>query len=492
MSNTISLHDSPPDKRIFCNRTLNLRQVRAIGYDMDYTLIHYRTEIWEGHAYSFAQARLLARGWPVQDLCFAPELMIRGLIIDTQLGHILKVNSFGYVKQAYHGTSPMTLEAQRLTYARVVISLSDSRFVFLNTLFSLSEACLYAQLVDLLDAGQLPGGIGYQDLYREVRNSISEAHVEGSLKAQILAAPERFVVLDPEVPQALLDQYHAGKKMLLITNSGWSYTRPIMDYAFGRFMPKGMKWQDLFHVVIVAANKPNFFAGRAAMFEVVSDDGLLRPVPSHGPGSLKEGVIYQGGDATWVEGALGLEGDQILYVGDHLYGDVNVSKQLLRWRTALVVRDIEVDLAANKGFAAQQRELGMLMEKKEALEVQLSALRLSAQRHKFGYGPPEPQPEMPDLPKEMGRVRQAMMRLDRTIKPLAEAASQLGNAAWGPLMRAGNDKSHLARQVERYADIYMSRVGNFTSVTPFGYLRSMRGSLPHDLTIGPSVESPNA
>jgi 5'-nucleotidase len=487
MSHDISLHASPPDRRIFCNRTLNLRQVRAVGYDMDYTLIHYRTEIWEGHAYSFAKARLAARGWPVKDLTFAPELMIRGLIIDTQLGHVLKVNSFGYVKQAYHGTRPMPLEAQRATYARTVISLSDQRFVFLNTLFSLSEACLYAQLVELLDAGALPGGIGYQDLYREVRMGISEAHVEGSLKAQILAEPERFVDLDPLVPLALLDQHHAGKKMLLITNSGWSYTRPIMDYAFNRFMPKGKTWQDLFDIVIVAAHKPHFFTGRAPLFEVVSDDGLLRPVMNTGPGCLRKNVVYQGGDASWVESALGLEGDQILYVGDHLFGDVNVSKQLLRWRTALVVRDIEVDLAAIKSFASCQIKLAELMEKKQALEVQLSTLRLQMQRHKFGYG--EPMPADPHLPKEVNRVRQAMMRLDSTIKPLAEAASQLGNAAWGPLMRAGNDKSHLARQVERYADIYMSRVSNFLSITPFGYMRSMRGSLPHDLTVGPSVEA---
>ncbi|MEF8865101.1 MAG: 5'-nucleotidase domain-containing protein, partial [Salinibacter sp.] len=26
---------------LFCNRTLNLRGIQAIGYDMDYTLIHY-------------------------------------------------------------------------------------------------------------------------------------------------------------------------------------------------------------------------------------------------------------------------------------------------------------------------------------------------------------------------------------------------------------------------------------------------------------------
>ena len=47
-------------------------------------------------------------------------------------------------------------------------------------------------------------------------------------------------------------------------------------------------------------------------------------------------------------------------------------------------------------------------------------------------------------------------------------------------MRAGNDKSHLARQVERYADIYLSRVSNFLYHTPFFYMRSPRGTLPHD------------
>ncbi len=47
-------------------------------------------------------------------------------------------------------------------------------------------------------------------------------------------------------------------------------------------------------------------------------------------------------------------------------------------------------------------------------------------------------------------------------------------------MRAGNDKSLLTRQVERSADIYTSRVSNFLLRTPFAFLRSPRGSMPHD------------
>jgi len=70
--------------------------------------------------------------------------------------------------------------------------------------------------------------------------------------------------------------------------------------------------------------------------------------------------------------------------------------------------------------------------------------------------------------------------MDAEIAPLARASTELTNSRWGLLTRAGNDKSHLARQVERYADVYTSRVSNFLHATPYVYLRSPRGSLPHD------------
>ena len=55
---------------LFCNRTLNLRGIQAIGYDMDYTLIHYHMRKWEKRAYTFIRAGLQAKGWPVDDLQF--------------------------------------------------------------------------------------------------------------------------------------------------------------------------------------------------------------------------------------------------------------------------------------------------------------------------------------------------------------------------------------------------------------------------------------
>lgn len=44
--------------------------------------------------------------------------------------------------------------------------------------------------------------------------------------------------------------------------------------------------------------------------------------------------------------------------------------------------------------------------------------------------------------------------------------------SWGYLSRAGlNDKSQLNRQIEKYADIYTSRVSNFLRYTPYSYFR---------------------
>jgi 5'-nucleotidase len=125
---------------------------------------------------------------------------------------------------------------------------------------------------------------------------------------------------------------------------------------------------------------------------------------------------------------------------------------------------------------AQLREL---MAQKIALDARLAQLRLARQRLQLGYGPRKG-PSHEELESAIRGVSQENQELDARIAPLARAFGELGNSTWGPLMRAGNDKSLFARQVERYADVYTSRVSNFLAQTPFAYLRAARGSLPHD------------
>ncbi|MBD3166402.1 HAD family hydrolase, partial [bacterium] len=215
----------PPGRGIFTNRTLNLRSIKAIGYDMDYTLIHYNVRRWEQVAYEHLQRKLKELGWPVGALQYDPDLIIRGLVVDREKGNLVKANRFGYVKHAYHGTRELSFSEVRNLYARIVVDPQESRWRLLTTLFNLSEACMYAQLVDLLDQKLLPGVMGYGDLQDIVRRNLDEAHAEGLLKEDITADPDTYIDFDPETVPALLDQKHAGNTLILITNSDWAYTR---------------------------------------------------------------------------------------------------------------------------------------------------------------------------------------------------------------------------------------------------------------------------
>lgn len=446
---------------------------------MDYTLIHYHSAVWERAAYEHCKQVFLDKGWPIAGLEFDPLLVSRGLIIDTELGNLIKANRFGFVKRAMHGTRLLEFEEQRNVYARTIVDLNDDRWLFLNTLFSLSEGCIYQQLVDLVDQRVIPGVLGYEDLYRQVRSALDRLHADGKLKGEILNTSDRYVMHDPEVATTLLDQKYAGKKLLLITNSEWSYTSAMMKAAFDPFLPEGMVWRDLFDVVIVGARKPDFFTTRSPLFEVVNEDGLLKPTIS----GLREKTVFLGGSAGQVEQFLGVSGYEILYVGDHMFGDVHVTKDVLRWRTALILRELEDEIRALDAFWATERRLGALMSQKEELEAEACAIRLALQRHRNHYAPSKVEPaEVGALTHRLTEIRGRTETLDAEIAPMARAASELFNPNWGPLMRAGNDKSHLARQMESYADIYTSRVSNLLYATPYAFLRSPRGSLPHDPT----------
>ena len=166
-----------------------------------------------------------------------------------------------------------------------------------------------------------------------------------------------------------------GKKLVVITNSEWHYTQAMMRFAFDRYVPKGQDWRSLFDLVIVGARKPSFFTERMPAFEVLDEEGRLFPAS----GKLQPGKAYLGGNARLLESSLGIPGEQFLYIGDHIFADVNVSKSVNRWRTGLVLRDLERELDAQAADArrawlkqslnAELRDSGLLIAR-----VDLAAL----------------------------------------------------------------------------------------------------------------------
>ncbi|KAL4430736.1 hypothetical protein ABPG75_005992 [Micractinium tetrahymenae] len=484
---------SQPQRALFTNRTLNLRSIQAIGYDMDYTLVHYDVEQWEGKAYAYGLQTLREMGVPVEGLRFDRSLVIRGLIMDTELGNLVKADRFGFVKRAMHGTRMMSPAEVREQYGRELVNLrNESRFVFLNTLFSISEAVLYMQMVDRLDADAIPAqvcGNSYAALHKVVAKALFRAHVEGKLKAEIIQDPARYVTRDPEMAQTLLDQRQAGKQLILITNSDYHYTHHIMSYAYDCFLPQGQTWRDLFDMVIVNARKPDFFVHSMSLYEVVTEDGLMRPSYS-----LKRGGVYCGGSAPLVEKALGVTGDSILYVGDHIYTDAALAKMKLNWRTALVLAELELEIEALAQGRQHRKQLKELLNKKDMVGDVFNQLRLARQRAlsmdvgmvrgaagAAALGPLASMDDEQEVNDTLGQLLMVMQILDDEIGPMIAADGMHFNRRWGYMTRAGvNDKSQLMRQIEKYADIFTSRVSNFLRYTPFEYFRSPAQLLVHD------------
>ena len=52
-------------------------------------------DAWEGRAYQYGVEALRAMGLPVDGLKFDSSLVIRGLILDKELGNTVKVDRFG-------------------------------------------------------------------------------------------------------------------------------------------------------------------------------------------------------------------------------------------------------------------------------------------------------------------------------------------------------------------------------------------------------------
>jgi 5'-nucleotidase len=95
------------------------------------------------------------------------------------------------------------------------------------------------QLVQRMDQGLVPDNLGvstYQGLWACVQKAMFQTHVESSLKQEIIQEPEKYVQLDSDLPAALLDMLESGKKLMLITNSDWKYTKSLMAFAYDRYV----------------------------------------------------------------------------------------------------------------------------------------------------------------------------------------------------------------------------------------------------------------
>jgi hypothetical protein len=104
--------------------------------------------------------------------------------------------------------------------------------------------------------------------------------------------------------------------------------------------------------------------------------------PSEAPAILQtHGKVFQGGNAHILHTLLQVPtGDNLLYVGDHIFADVLRSKRSLGWRTCLIVPELEKEVQVYHSLSAQREELSALKRRQFELETSIDALYVKQQR----------------------------------------------------------------------------------------------------------------
>ncbi|XP_070780330.1 5'-nucleotidase, cytosolic II, like 1 [Enoplosus armatus] len=443
------------DQKVFVNRSLTLENIKCYGFDMDYTMAIYKSPDYESLGFELIRDRMVSVGYPHELLRYTydPSFPTRGLVIDTTYGNLLKVDSNGNILICSHGFCFLKGEDIHNYYPNKFIQRDDTdRFYILNTLFNLSETYLYTCLVDFftrctrytnLLKGYQHGDLfmSYRSMFQDVRDAMDFIHDTGILKERTIKNLEKYVVKDPNLP-VLLTRIKVVAKVFLATNSDYSYTEAIMKYLLESNAKSGspkQSWRSFFDLVVVDTRKPLFFAEGTVLRQVDTDTGKLR-IGTY-TGDLQHGTVYSGGSSDVVCDLLDVKGKDILYVGDHIFGDILKSKKRQGWKTFLVVPELTKELQV-------WEEKKNLFEELKRLDIFLAELY----KHLDSGSQ-----ECPDITTIQTRMKVLTYRMDMSYGQM------------GSLLRSGSRQTLFASQLMRYADLYSSTCINLLHY-PFNYL----------------------
>lgn len=487
---------------IFCNRELRMEGIHAVGFDMDYTLAQYRQPAFDQLAFDGAKEKLVqTMGYPEEVLDFEYDhtMWTRGLIIDTQRGNFLKIDRHKYVRVSYHGFERMSPATRKTLYSRTfnkVLSFSEKHFVNMDTLFQFVDAHLFALLIDLKDNAEYDvlDFKTYEEIYRDIRECVDLCHRDGVIKDEVAVNPDKYLVLDPGLLPMLRRFRDEGIKVFLLTNSYWEYTVTVMNYLYhGRRVDddhqKENEWLELFDLVVVGSCKPAYMLDPYLnLFRVNTKDGSLLNTdgayeiealnPNGAEKFLEIGKVFQGGNWLHLHKMLDIEaGEEILYVGDHLYSDVLRSKRTLGWRSAFIMPELEDEMRVFANNVHVARNINALRKLREELDQ---------------YGEEVKRTSNPKDPETV-KIIEGLLEDDKVVKgkltQLAEQWHQAHHPVWGAMFNAGYQDSRFAFFVGNYACVYTSKATNLGLCSAARSFRTSAEGLPHDKLLGAADSS---
>jgi hypothetical protein len=297
-----------------------------------------------------------------------------------------------------------------------------------------------------------------------------------------------YIVKDPLLGETLHKFRSSGKKLFLLTNSLYDYTTVVMSYLLDGERKAYPSWRNYFDIVIVGGAKPAFFNELRPFVMIDPISGAM--LSTNGEiKHLSRDKIYQGGNVVAFEQMTGIKGEQVLYIGDHIYGDILRLRKQHMWRTAMVVQELEREVSVSERLAAQIQDLDLLDRRHRNLESEIDyqTLRLKKIQRLLDDAATTPalhtrlEDERRLARGSVDSLRDRASLMNAELDSLEARIDRAYNSLWGSCLREGNENSRFGEQVNDYADLYTSRVSNFGPYSPLRYFRAPRRPMPHEI-----------
>ena len=451
---------------------------------MDYTIARYKQQAFENLAFQETLKKFLSAGYPeeLSELKYKHNFLKRGLLVDRERGNILKADGHKYIKSASHGHKFLSKEERRGLYN--IQSFRAENMLSIDTFFALSEVQLFAEIVDFMNHN--PGKIkkSFSEIYQDLREFIDLSHKDGSIKEKVIKQPSEYIETDNDLTKTLLHLLESGKSLFLLTNSSYQYTNAVMSFLLDNKHEDFPKWQDYWDILVVSSNKPLFFTGTQPFYEIVESSDLLKPHE----GNFMPARYYHGGNAKLFEKLTGYRGDEILYVGDHIYGDIVRSKETVNWRTMLLVPELEEEIPIQKQQTATLTKIRTLLREKERTEEIFQDIQSKIDiNHKFikKHAMNDKMGDifantLENLNEKLEFTKEKLEAINKKIKELALEKEREIHPIWGSVMKTGLEHSRFAKQVIQHACLYTSKITNLKYYSPFKKFVSFHERMPHE------------
>ena len=210
----IEAHDS-----IFANTYVDMGNVDTVGFDYDYTLVHYTEELLT-LLYSMALNRLVNdRHYPTEmltsGLVYDNFFSIRGLAVDKITGWICHLSYTHKVAVAWEGREKVSTSKIFEEY-RGKRGMNPrerrARLKPLNDLFSMAECCLIADTIQFFK----DHGIDFcpSNVVTDILGAIRDTHISGDFHRVVANNPEKYFDVTPHLKDLLVSFKDSGKRLI--------------------------------------------------------------------------------------------------------------------------------------------------------------------------------------------------------------------------------------------------------------------------------------